>query len=281
MRELDVNSLIGPLAAACIRANRELPAEVEAALRYAREHESDKLARQVLDTLIANAQLARDSSLPICQDTGVVVVFADVGQDLHLVGGDFYEAINEGVRQGYREGFLRKSVVAAPLSRAPNTGDNTPAIVHVRLVPGERLRLHVAPKGAGSENMSALWMLTPAGGAAGVIEAVLARIREAGGQPCPPLVLGIGIGGTFEKAALLAKEALLRPLGEASEQPEVAKLEAEILETVNATGIGPMGLGGDTTALAVHILTYPCHIASLPVALNVQCHVARHTTVEL
>ncbi len=281
MRELDVSTVVEPVAQACIQANRELPAEMVAALRQALECESSELGRWVLRTLLENAQLARDKQLPMCQDTGAVVVFAEVGQDLHLVGGDLYEAIDRGVSDGYRRGYLRKSIVADPLAHEPNTGDNTPAIVHVRLVPGEGLKLHVMAKGGGSENMSALWMLTPAAGAEGVVDAVVERIRQARGRPCPPLVLGIGIGGTFEKAALLAKEALLRPLGQPHPDEQVAQLEAAILRAVNATGIGPLGLGGDTTALAVHVLTHPCHIASLPVALNVQCHAARHVTIEL
>jgi len=220
--------------------------------------------------------------LPLCQDCGLVVVLADVGQDLRIAGGTLQDAIDDGVRTGYKEGYLRKSMLANPLDRASNTGDNTPAVVHVRLVEGDGLKVVVAPKGGGCENMSALWMLTPSQGRQGIIDAVTERVREAGGRPCPPLILGVGIGGSFEQAALLAKEAaIIRPVGSPHGDPELAQLERDLLEAVNVTGVGPMGLGGETTALGVHVESYPCHIASLPVALNVQCHSARHRTVEL
>jgi fumarate hydratase subunit alpha len=282
MREIKSEAVAAAIASACREANLELPPDVRAGLERAVATEEDASARAILQDLLDNADLASETGLPLCQDCGLVVVFADVGQELHFVGGSFTEAVNEGVRRGYTEGLLRNSVLADPLDRASNTGDNTPAVVHVRLVEGDACRLVVAPKGGGCENMSASWMLAPAQGRQGVIDAVVARIREAGGRPCPPLILGIGLGGSFEQAALLAKRAAILPaVGEVNADPELAALEADILAAVNATGIGPMGLGGDVTALAVHIEAHPCHIASLPVALNVQCHSARHKTVEL
>jgi len=278
MREIHVDRITEVVSDLCQHANRYLPEDVVGALLAAREQETSNLAREILDQLLRNAEIAADKGIPLCQDTGVAVVFVELGQEVHLVGGGLQDAINEGVRRGYEEGYLRKSLVADPLERATNTGDNTPAVVHVSLVPGDALTLHVAAKGGGSENMSALWMLTPAEGREGVIDAIVRQVRDAGGRPCPPLVLGVGLGGTFELAALLAKRALLRPLGEASPIPEVADLERDILAAVNATGVGPMGLGGRTTALAVQIERHPCHIASLPLALNVQCHAARHAS---
>lgn len=281
MRDIEVNLITEAVADIARRSNVELPPEVVAALGAARARETSPTAREVLNQLLLNAERAQETGLPLCQDTGVAVVFVDLGQDAHLVGGGLQEAIDAGVRRGYEEGYLRKSVVRDPLDRATNTGDNTPAVVHVRIVAGDRVTVHFAPKGGGSENMSALWMLTPAQGREGVIEAIAAQIRAAGGMPCPPLVLGVGLGGTFELSALLAKRALLRPLGEPAPIADVAALEADILAAVNATGVGPMGLGGVTTALAVHVERHPCHIASLPLALNVQCHAARHMSLVL
>lgn len=281
MRDIEANLITEAVADMARRSNVELPPEVVAALGAARARETSPIAREVLDQLLLNAECAAETGLPLCQDTGVAVVFVDLGQDAHLVGGGLQEAIDAGVRRGYEEGYLRKSVVRDPLDRATNTGDNTPAVVHVRIVPGDRVAVHFAPKGGGSENMSALWMLTPAQGREGVIEAIAAQIRAAGGMPCPPLVLGVGLGGTFELSALVAKRALLRPLGEPSPIADMAALEADILAAVNATGVGPMGLGGVTTALAVHVERHPCHIASLPLALNVQCHAARHMSIVL
>ena len=278
MREVDVAEITEAVAEMSRQSNTNLPGDVFAALADARARETSPIASEVLDQLLMNAERAEATGLPLCQDTGVAVVFVDLGQDAHLVGGGLQEAVDAGVRRGYEEGYLRKSVVRDPLDRSTNTGDNTPAVVHLRLVPGDRVTVHFAPKGGGSENMSALWMLTPSQGRQGVVEAIAAQISAAGGMPCPPLVLGIGLGGTFELSALLAKRALLRPLGEPSPLSEVAELEREVLEAVNATGVGPMGLGGNTTALAVHIERHPCHIASLPLALNVQCHAARHMT---
>jgi fumarate hydratase subunit alpha len=281
MREIKVAEITAAVSEMAQRANVELPADVVDALRSAREREDSEIAREVLDQLILNAERAEATGLPLCQDTGVAIVFVDLGQDVHLVGGTLQEAVDEGVRQGYEAGYLRKSMVRDPLDRSTNTGDNTPAVVHLRLVPGDRVTVHFAPKGGGSENMSGLWMLTPAQGRQGVTDAIAAQIAAAGGMPCPPLVLGIGLGGTFELSALLSKRALLRPLGEPSPEEDVAQLEREILAAVNETGVGPMGLGGMTTALAVHIERHPCHIASLPLALNVQCHSARHMTTVL
>jgi fumarate hydratase subunit alpha len=281
MREIKVAEITAAVSEMAQRANVELPADVVDALRSAREREDSEIAREVLDQLILNAERAEATGLPLCQDTGVAIVFVDLGQDVHLVGGTLQEAVDEGVRQGYEAGYLRKSMVRDPLDRSTNTGDNTPAVVHLRLVPGDRVTVHFAPKGGGSENMSGLWMLTPAQGRQGVTDAIAAQIAAAGGMPCPPLVLGIGLGGTFELSALLSKRALLRPLGEPSPEEDVAQLEREILAAVNETGVGPMGLGGRTTALAVHIERHPCHIASLPLALNVQCHSARHMTTVL
>ncbi|HUS79613.1 MAG TPA: fumarate hydratase [Armatimonadota bacterium] len=278
MREIDAGLVTEAIEELCVLTNTELPADVLAALERARDLETSATAREILDQLLRNAQIACQTRVPLCQDTGVAVVFADIGQEVALVGGGLQEAVDEGVRRGYERGYLRKSVVRDPLDRSTNTGDNTPAVVHVRLVPGDRLTLRFAPKGGGSENMSALWMLTPSQGREGVVEAIAAQVRAAGGMPCPPLVLGVGLGGTFELAALLAKRSLLRPLGEPSPIAEVADLEAEMLEAVNATEVGPMGLGGRITALAVHVERHPCHIASLPLALNVQCHAARHMT---
>lgn len=281
MRQIQSSVVSGTVARLCQRINFELPEEIVAALEAARATESNPRGRQILDELLENAQVARDQHLPLCQDTGLVVVFAELGDQVQIIGHDIYEAINEGVSQGYQEGYLRPSVLAKPLQRDTNTGDNTPAIVHLVAVPGEQLTIHLMAKGGGSENMSALWMLPPATGRQGIIQTITEHICQAGGKPCPPLVLGVGIGGNFEKAPLLAKEALLRPLGQPNDDTEVAQLEQDILEAVNQTDVGPMGLGGDTTALAVHILTHPCHLASLPLALNVQCHAARHATAIL
>lgn len=244
-------------------------------LQRAYRQEVSPYGQEILQQLLENAAIACDERIPLCQDTGFAVVFVELGQDVHIVDGDFYEAIQAGVRKGYREGYLRKSIVSGLLERI-NTGDNTPAVIHTKIVPGDRIRFIVAPKGGGSENMSAIKLLKPAQGIAGVKEFVLEVVRSAGANPCPPIVVGVGIGGTFEKAALMSKEALLRELGKSSEQPEIADLEQELLVEINRLGIGPQGLGGRVTALAVHIQVYPAHIASLPVAVNINCHVARH-----
>lgn len=247
-------------------------------LQRAYRNEVSPIGKEILLQLIKNAQIAREEFMPICQDTGVAVVFVEMGQDVRIVGGWLEDAVNAGVRKGYQEGYLRKSIVGHPLYRV-NTGDNTPAVIHVRLVPGENLKITVAPKGGGSENMSAVKMLKPADGIAGVKEFVLETVSNAGPNPCPPLIVGVGIGGTLEKAAILAKEALLRPLGQPGLGEGVAELEEELLREINGLGIGPQGLGGRVTALAVHINTYPTHIASLPVAVNLNCHASRHKSI--
>ncbi|NLW60060.1 MAG: fumarate hydratase [Firmicutes bacterium] len=279
MRELDVGLITEAVARLCVEACCELSADVRTLLEKARTEEESELGCFVLDQVLANLEVAAREQLPICQDTGICVVFLEIGQDLHLTGGDLTAAVNAGVRRGYQEGYLRKSVLS-PLTRV-NTMDNTPAVIHTRIVPGEHLKITVAPKGAGSENMSRLMMLKPADGVAGVKRFVLETVTAAGGCACPPLIVGVGIGGTMEKAALLAKEALIRPAGTYHPDPAVAALEKELLVLINQTGIGPQGLGGKVTALAVQIETYPTHIAALPVAVNLQCHVARHRSVIL
>lgn len=250
------------------------------AFKKSSESEVSQSGKEILNILIENAGIASKEFIPMCQDTGVAVVFLEIGQDVHFINGDLYEAINEGVRKGYTEGFLRKSVVGDPLERV-NTGDNTPAVIHTKIVPGDTVKITIAPKGGGSENMSTLKMLKPAEGVEGVKSFVLETIKNAGPNPCPPIIVGIGIGGTMEKCALLAKEALLRPVGTANPIEHVAALEQELLVKINKLGIGPSGLGGKTTALAVHIEVFASHIASLPVAVNINCHAARHKTVIL
>jgi len=257
-------------------ASFNLPERVLLALRRAADVESGP-ARAVLEALVENARIAAERRIALCQDCGLPLVFAEIGRQCHL-SGDLYAAVNDGVARAYADGYLRKSVLGDPLRRDSNTGDNTPAVVHVRITDGDGVTLHVAPKGGGSENMSAVDMLVPAVGRQGVIDRVVKQVTLAGGKPCPPLVLGVAIGGTMEQAAVLAKWALMRELGEPSPDPETAELEKDILEAVNATGVGPMGLGGRTTALAVHVEKHPCHIASLPLAINLQCHAARHAT---
>lgn len=279
MRELDASVITETIARLCVEANRNLPKDVCQALHRAAKEEPFAPARDILDLLVKNEGIARDTHMPICQDTGMAIVFAEVGQDVHIVG-DFETAIHEGVKRGYVDGLLRKSVVADPLRRV-NTKDNTPAIIHTRLVPGDKVTLTVAPKGFGSENMSRLAMLTPAAGVQGVKDFVLETVRLAGANPCPPMVLGIGIGGDFEQVAELAKRALMIPLDECNDDPFYAELEQELLSAVNETGIGPQGFGGKTTCLGLHILQKPTHIAGLPVAVNVSCHVTRHASETL
>ena len=276
MRELNASLITQTIARLCVKANRNLPSDVCGALHAAAAQEPYAPARALLGILVRNEAIARDTQMPICQDTGMAIVFADVGQDVHITG-DFEAAIHEGVKRGYADGLLRKSVVADPLRRV-NTKDNTPAIIHTRLVPGDRVTLTVAPKGFGSENMSRLAMLTPAAGVQGVKDFVLETVRLAGANPCPPMVLGVGIGGDFEQVAELAKRALMVPLDQQNPEPFYAELEQELLAAVNETGIGPQGFGGRTTCLGLHILQKPTHIAGLPVAVNVSCHVTRHAT---
>lgn len=279
MREIDAGLITETVARLCIEANRSLPGDVSCALQRASQEETFPPARELLELLGQNERIARENHMPICQDTGMAIVYAEVGQEIHIAG-NFEQAIHEGVRRGYMEGLLRKSVVEDPLRRV-NTGDNTPAIIHTRLVPGDSLLLTVAPKGFGSENMSRLKMLTPADGVEGVKAFVLETVRQAGANPCPPMILGIGIGGDFERAAELAKSALMLPIDQRHPDPDYAALELELLELVNQTGIGPQGLGGKTTCLGLHILTGATHIAGLPVAINVGCHVTRHCSALL
>ncbi|MBO6007100.1 MAG: fumarate hydratase [Lachnospiraceae bacterium] len=280
MREIDSKIITETLSEMCIEANHYLTPDMEKALDNAEKSEISPLGKQVLGQLKENLRIAGSDTIPICQDTGMAVVFAEVGQDVHITGGTLTDAINEGVRKGYTEGFLRKSVVGDPLERV-NTGDNTPAVIHYDIVPGDGLKLTLAPKGFGSENMSRIFMLKPAEGIEGVKNAVLTAVNDAGPNACPPMVVGVGIGGTFEKAALLSKKALLRPAGEHSDIPYVKELEEELLTRINKSGIGPGGLGGRITAMAVNVLTYPTHIAGLPVAVNICCHVNRHSVREL
>lgn len=276
MRELPVSEVARAVEELSIEANYDLPPDVLTALERAREIEESDVGREIIDICVRNARLAHDERVPICQDTGVTIVFLELGQDLHLVGGDLYTAVADGVRRGYDRGFLRKSVVSDPLFSRRNTGDNTPPVIYTDVVPGDRLRVTVVPKGTGSENMSGLKMLTPAAGAEGVKRFVVETVDRAGSNPCPPVIVGVGVGGMMDKAALLAKKALLRPVGSSHPEPEVARLEREILGEINALGIGPQGLGGRVTALGVHIETFPTHIGALPVAVNIQCHAARH-----
>jgi fumarate hydratase subunit alpha len=274
MREIHVKLITEKVKDLCIQANTDLGEDVLQAFDRAIEKEESPLGVEILKELKENARIAKEEKVAICQDTGFAVVFIELGQDVHLVGGDLKEAVFEGVRQGYRDGYLRKSV-CHPFTRA-NTGDNTPGIIHTEIVPGDRIRMIAAPKGGGSENMSRVVMLTPSDGAEGIKRYVVQRVKESGSNPCPPTIVGVGIGGTFEQAALLAKKSLLRPLGSKNPDPELQKMESEILTEINKLGIGPQGLGGRTTSLAVHISMMPCHIASLPLAVNIQCHVHRH-----
>ena len=275
MRTIEVAEITRNIKEMCIEANHFLSQDMDEAMKRATEEEKAPLGRQILGQLQDNLKIAGEDMIPICQDTGMTVVFLEVGQDVHLEGGNLAEAVNEGVRQGYVEGYLRKSVVKDPLIRE-NTKDNTPAVIHYDIVPGDQLKITVAPKGFGSENMSRIFMLKPADGIEGVKQAIMTAVKDAGPNACPPMVVGVGIGGTFEKCALMAKRALTRSLEERSAIPYVRELEEEMLERINKTGIGPGGLGGTTTALAVNIDTYPTHIAGLPVAINICCYVNRH-----
>ena len=280
VREINTAVVTETVKDMCIQVNHFLSSDMDLALKKATREEISPLGRKILDQLQENLQIAGEEMIPICQDTGMAVLFVEVGQDVHFTGSNIEDAINEGVRQGYTDGYLRKSVVRDPLIRE-NTKDNTPAVIHYSIVPGDKVTLTLAPKGFGSENCSQLFMLKPADGMEGVKNAIMKTIRDAGPNSCPPMVIGVGIGGTFEKCALLAKKALTRPVGQHSEIPYVAELEQEMLEKINALGIGPGGLGGSTTALAVNINTYPTHIAGLPVAVNTCCHVNRHIVREI
>lgn len=281
MREIKAKDITKAVAQLCQQANFELGGDVLLALREAQQNEESPLGKEVLGQLIENARIAQEERLPLCQDCGTAVVFLEVGQEARISGGDLYAAVAEGVRQGYTQGYLRKSMASQPFSARINTGDNTPPVIHTEIVPGDKLRIMLMPKGGGAENMSILAMLKPGAGRQGIIERVVKAVDTAGGNSCPPLIIGLGIGGTAEKAMLEAKRALLRPVGKPNPDPEVTRLEKEILVRVNALGIGPLGLGGTITALAVHAEVMPTHIASLPLAVNLQCHSARHKEVVL
>lgn len=277
VRQINVLEITSHIKEMCIEANHFLSKDMEQAIYYAEKQEESTLAKQILGQLCENMKIAGEEMIPICQDTGMTVVFLEIGQNVHFTGGSVEDAVNEGVRQGYQEGFLRKSVVAHPLERI-NTNDNTPAIIHYMLVKGDQIKITVAPKGFGSENMSKIFMLKPSDGIEGVKSAVISAVKDAGPNACPPIVVGVGIGGTFERCAFLSKKALLRNLENSTEDPLIKELETDLLKEINHLGIGPGGLGGKTTALAVNIETCPTHIAGLPVAVNICCHVNRHVT---
>jgi fumarate hydratase subunit alpha len=276
MREIKTKDITETVARLSKEANFYLGEDVIAALKKAQEQEESPAGRQILDQLLENAGIAAKEQMPLCQDCGLAVVFVEMGQDAHITGGDLVQAINEGVRKGYAEGYLRKSAVKQPFSARVNTKDNTPAIIHTEIVPGDKLKITIAPKGGGSENMSRFTVLKPAQGRQGVVDFVVNAVDEAGSNPCPPTIVGVGIGGTAEKAMIMAKRSLLREVGKPSTDPEVAELEKELLQRINSSGVGPGGVGGRITSLAVHVETFPAHIASLPVAVNIQCHSARH-----
>ena len=277
MREIQVSTITEAVQQLCIDANYHLPEDVKCAIEGCRACEDGSIACGILDKIIENYQIANKENVPICQDTGMACVFLEIGQDVHLVGGDLTEAVNEGVRRGYADGFLRKSVVADPVRRG-NTGDNTPAMIYTEIVPGENVKITVGPKGFGSENMSAVRMFKPSVGLQGIKDFILETVENAGPNPCPPIVVGVGIGGTFDKAALLAKKAIMRPLDSHHPDPFYAQLEEEMLQKVNELGIGPQGFGGKTTAIGLNIETLPTHIAGMPCAININCHVTRHKT---
>jgi len=276
MKEIDAKEITKTVSKLCQEANFFLPEDVVAALKKAREAEESPTCQQALDQILENAKLAKNEQIAMCQDCGAAVVYLEVGQDVHITGGDLYEAVNAGVRDGYEKGYLRKSMAKQPFSARVNTKDNTPAVIHTDIVPGDKVKIIVVPKGGGSENMSRLNMLTPAAGRQGIIDAVVKAVDDAGSNPCPPIIVGVGVGGTAERTLELAKKALLRKVGEHNPDPEVAELEKELLKRINALGIGPQGFGGRNTALAVHVETFPAHIASMPLAINMQCHAARH-----
>lgn len=281
MREVLAKEIAAAVEKLAIEANYYLTDDVLCCLKRSVETEESPLGKEIISTIVENAVLAKETDSPICQDTGMAVVFVKLGQDVHVAGGDIYQAINEGVAKGYTAGYLRKSVVNDPVFARTNTKDNTPAIIHLEIVPGDKIDITLAPKGFGSENMGALKMCKPSEGVEGIVNFVVETVSKAGSNPCPPIVVGVGIGGTMEKATYLAKRSLIRELGQKNPDERYAQLEAEILEKVNATGIGPQGLGGRTTALAVHIEYYPTHIAGMPVAVNINCHASRHAHVEI
>ena len=281
MRDIETSAITQAVARLCQEANFELGEDVLAALKQAQQTEESELGREVLERLVENARIAREEQLPLCQDCGTAFVLLEIGQEAHIVGGDLYAAIEEGVRQGYREGYLRKSMVNQPFSVRVNTGDNTPPVIQTEIVPGDRMKITLMSKGGGAENMSRVAMLKPAEGRSGIIDFVVRTVDEAGGKACPPLIIGVGIGGTIDRAMLLAKKALLRRVAQPNPDAEISELEQEALARVNELGIGPLGFGGRTTALAVHAEVMPAHIASLPVAVNLQCHSSRHKEIVL
>lgn len=277
MREIHVDEIINVVEKLCIEANQYLPKDVQGAIKRCRACEDWSIAQGVLDNIITNFEIAENESVPICQDTGMACVFLEIGQDVHVVGGNLSDAVDEGVRRGYDKGYLRKSVVKDPVRRG-NTGDNTPAMLYTEIVPGEQIKVTVGPKGFGSENMSAIRMFKPSAGIEGIKDFILETVQTAGPNPCPPMVIGVGIGGTFDKAALLAKKALMRNIDSSNPDPYYADLEVEMLEKVNKLGIGPQGFGGKTTAIGLNVETMPTHIAGMPCAININCHVTRHKT---
>ena len=277
MREIQCSKITEVIRKLCIEANEHLPEDVKCAIKTARKEEDGEIAKGILDNIIENYEIADHENVPICQDTGMAVVFMEIGQDVHITGGDLTECVNEGVRQGYIDGYLRKSVVKDPIRRG-NTGDNTPAILYTEIVPGEQIKITVGPKGFGSENMSRIMMFKPSAGLEGIKDFIIETVRFAGPNPCPPMVVGVGIGGTFDRCALLAKKALMRPLGSSNKDPFYADLEKELLLKINSLGIGPQGLGGRTTAIGLNIETFPTHIAGMPCAVKINCHVTRHKT---
>lgn len=280
MRKIEVNEIIDAVRELCIRANCVLNDDVYNALEAAKNTEKSPIGKEILCQLTDNADIAKNENVPICQDTGMAIVFVELGQEVHINGGLLTDAINEGVRRGYRDGYLRKSVVSDPFIRE-NTKDNTPAIIHYDIVEGDKIKIIVAPKGFGSENMSKIYMLKPSAGIEGAKDAIVQAVDEAGPNPCPPMVVGVGVGGNFEMAALLAKKALLRPIGSHSDKPHLREMEEELLERMNSLGIGPQGLGGVTTVLGVNVESFPTHIAGMPIAVNISCHVTRHAEVIL
>ena len=277
MREIKASEITKVIRKLCIEANEHLPEDVKCAIKNCRANEDGEIAKGILDNIIENYEIADSENVPICQDTGMACVFMEIGQDVHIIDGDLTDAVNEGVRQGYTDGYLRKSVVKDPIRRG-NTGDNTPAVLYTEIVPGDKIKITIGPKGFGSENMSRIMMFKPSAGLEGIKDFIIETVKIAGPNPCPPMVVGVGIGGTFDRCALLAKKALMRPLDSENPDPYYADLEKELLEKINSLGIGPQGLGGKTTAIGLNIETYPTHIAGMPCAVNINCHVTRHKT---
>jgi fumarate hydratase subunit alpha len=281
MREIKAEEISKAVKTLCIEANYSIGTDLKDRVKKAFEEEQSEIGKEVLSVIIKNHKMAKKEKMPVCQDTGIAVIFAEIGQDVHISGGDFTEAVNEGIRAGYTEGYLRKSVIIDPVFKRVNTSDNTPAVIHTEIVPGNKLTLTIIPKGSGAENMSEVRMLRASDGLREIKNFVLEKVRGSGGKPCPPIIVGVGVGGNLERSAILSKKALIRDTGKPNKDPNWAQLETELLRDINRLGIGPMGLGGTITALAIHILMEPCHIASLPVSVNIQCHANRHKTVIL